>query len=78
MATSNWIKWLLVGVLAGMTLSFPTSYEDLEYEKLLEIMEAMAAPKVSTEIVLGLINASIMISICEAVIRRTESFHSTK
>ena len=47
MAASKWIRWLLVGVLVGVSLSFPAPYDESEYEKLIEMMEVMAAGKVS-------------------------------
>ena len=49
MAASHWIKWLLVGALAGFCFSFPAPYDESEYEKLIEMMEVMAAGKVSTK-----------------------------
>ena len=47
MAASYWIKWWLVGTWAGVCLSFPASYDESDYEKLIEMMEVMAAGKVS-------------------------------
>ena len=47
MASSSWIKWLLVGSMVGLCLCFPAPYDESEYEKLIEMMEAMAAGKVS-------------------------------
>ena len=49
MAASHWIKWLLIGALAGFCLSFPAPYDESEYEKLIEMMEVMAAGKVSAK-----------------------------
>ena len=49
MAASYWIKWLLVGALAGLCLSFPAPYDESEYKKLIEMMEVMAAGKVSAK-----------------------------